>query len=469
MTASTAIVRLTPKLIAPSLALFLAACSVGPRYTAPAPTLAAPLIAPAQATTSQAYDPSWWISFDDPVLSALMTRALSGNLDLKIAQARIRESRALFNDAKRDLFPRVTAVADYTRSDAQIPGSGPDRVNIESAEVGFDARWELDVFGRVRHEVQSARAESQAAEEDLQAAKVSVAAEIARNYLTLRGVQAQRVVAQSNVGTADQTLKLTLLRHDAGGGDLIDVESARARLNATQALIPALNRREAETINRLAVLSGAQPGALDIDLSPAQARVAPRSTPLAIGDASTFLRRRPDVRAAERRLAAQTARTGVATADLFPRFSVAGFVGLLTGNVSDLFGGASKAYSVTPSVSWSAFDFGGARARLRAQQARGDISQAQYDQTVLNAVEDLQDALVAYRERQAELVNLANAASAAHRASDLAQMRFEQGSIDFLRVLDAQRVSLEAEDALIQSQTAANIDVVAIYKALGGA
>ncbi len=228
------------------------------------------------------------------------------------------------------------------------------------------------------------------------------------------------------------------------------------------------NRRETQTINRIAVLVGSRPGMLDIGLAAVEAPTAPRAAPLPIGDASNFLRQRPDVRAAERRLAAQTARTGVATTDLFPRFNVVGFVGLLSGNAANLLSSGADAYSVTPAVPWPALDLGGARARLRAQEARGDEAQASYEQTVLNAIEDLQDALAAYRERQAELVNLAAAAQAARRASGLAQMRYQQGAFDFLRVLDAERTRLEAEDALIQSQTAANIDVVAIYKSLGG-
>jgi multidrug efflux system outer membrane protein len=187
-----------------------------------------------------------------------------------------------------------------------------------------------------------------------------------------------------------------------------------------------------------------------------------------IGDAASFLRRRPDVQAAERRLAAETARTGVATADLFPRVSVTGFVGFLSGDLSSLFKSGSQAWAVSPTLTWPGLDFGGARARLRAQQARGDESLALYDQTVLRAVEDLQNALVAYRERQVQVVSLTQQVAASRRAADLAHIRYKEGRIDFLRVLDAERTRLGAEDDLAQAQTAANVDVVSIYKALGG-
>jgi multidrug efflux system outer membrane protein len=254
--------------VAPGVALALAACAVGPRYRAPdQASVAIPDgEAAAKIVSAASYDPAWWSTFNDPVLDKLMARGLAGNLDLRIAAGRVSEARALFSDSRLDLFPRVTAGGGYTRSDQQIPGSAPGRVNVTSAELGFDARWEIDLFGRVRHQVDAARAESQATAEDLRSAKITVAAEIARNYLALRGAQAQRAVAEHNAGTARQTLKLTLLRQQAGRGDLIDVESAGARLDATQALIPALSRRETQSINRLAVLVGARPGMLDIDL-----------------------------------------------------------------------------------------------------------------------------------------------------------------------------------------------------------
>jgi multidrug efflux system outer membrane protein len=455
-------------LLAAASALTLSACAVGPTYHAP---IEAPvtLAAADPAVSNQVAPATWWKAFGDPELDSLVDRALASNLDVRIAVARVKQARALFRDSELDRLPRVTTSAGYTRAKQQVVGAGPDRVTLEQADVGFDAAWEIDLFGRVGHQVASARAEADAAQADLRDAQVTITAEVARAYFQLRGAQARRAVAEENAHTQADTVRLTKVRYDIGPGDPVDVESASARLNATEAVIPALRAAEAQAAYRLAVLLGQRPGVLDAELQAKTAATAPQGpTALPIGEASTFLRRRPDVQAAERRLAAQTARTGVATADLFPRVSITGFVGFLSGDVSSLFNSGGQAWSVSPAVSWPGLDFGGAHARLRAQQARGDESLALYDQAVLRAVEDLQNSLTAYRERQAQVFSLSKQVAASRRAADLAHIRYKEGRIDFLRVLDAERTRLDAEDGLTQAQTNANIDVVSIYKALGG-
>jgi multidrug efflux system outer membrane protein len=451
-------------------ALVLSACAVGPAYHAPVVSPVALTQVDPQRLTPAPAASDWWKAFGDPELDHLIERALASNLDVRIAVARVKQARALFRDTQLDQFPRVTTSAGYLRSKEQAPGFTTKRVDIEQADIGFDASWEIDLFGRVRHQVESARADADAAGADLRNAQVSVVAEVARNYLQLRGAQARRAVAEENAHTEQDTLRLTEVRYQIGPGDPVDVESARARLSATQADIPALRIAEAQAAHRLAVLIGQRPGSLDEELAAGPATIGPSApTAIPIGEASDFLRRRPDVQAAERRLAAETARTGVATADLFPRVSVTGFVGFLSGDVSSLFKSGSRAWAVSPAVTWPGLDLGGARARLRAQQARGDESLAVYDQTVLRAIEDLQNALVAYRERQLQVVSLSQQVAASRRAADLAHIRYKEGHIDFLRVLDAERTRLVAEDSLTQAQTEANIDVVSIYKALGGA
>jgi multidrug efflux system outer membrane protein len=459
-------------LIAPLVAmtaLALTGCAVGPTYHTPLEAPVALRAAPPQLVSPEAPAADWWSAFGDPELGSLVSRALASNLDVRIAVDRLRESRALFSERRFDFFPHVTTTADYGRSDEQIPGFGNHRVNIQQADLGFDAAWEIDLFGRVRHEVESAHADAEAAREDLRDAQVSLEAEVARTYFELRDAQARRAVAEENARTERDTLRLTQIRYDVGPGDPVDVESARARLNATEAAVPPLSAQEAQAADRLAVLLGQRPGVLDAELAaPAASHSAPPAA-LPIGDASSFLRRRPDVRAAERRLAAETARTGAATADLFPRVTVTGFVGFLTGDVSSLFHKGSQAWAVTPTVTWPGLDIGTAQARLRAQEARGDESLATYRQTVLRAIEDLQNALTAYRERQSEVASLAEQVAASRRAADLAHIRYKEGGIDFLRVLDAERTRLEAEDSLTQAEADANIDVVSIYKALGGA
>ncbi|MDR3511938.1 MAG: efflux transporter outer membrane subunit [Caulobacteraceae bacterium] len=461
---------LRPLLVASALSLagFQAAWAIGPTYRPPSEPPVNLAASDPRVTTGSAPASAWWRSFGDKELDDLIARGLGANLDVRMALDRVGEARALFHENRLNLLPHVTTEGAYSRSKEQVPGFTKDRIDIEQADLGFDATWEIDLFGRVRHQVESARADAQAAREDVRNAQVVVVAEIARNYMQLRGAQARRAVAEENLRTAQDTLHLTEVRYQVGTGDPVDVDSARARLNATEAAIPPLRAAEAQAAHRLAVLVGARPGSLDAELSapPPTALTAPAAVP--IGDASDFLRRRPDVKAAERRLAAETARTGVATADLFPRINVTGFVGFLSGDVSALFKSGSQAWAISPAVSWPGLDLGSAQARLRAQRSRQDESLAAYDQTVLRAIEDLQDALVAYRERQIEVVSLSQQVEASRRAADLAHIRYKEGRIDFLRVLDAERSRLEAEDALTLAQTNANIDVVSIYQALGG-
>jgi multidrug efflux system outer membrane protein len=457
------IVLMAATLLSPTAAL-----AVGPQYTAPSPAPVTLLNAAPEAVSAAQPEAAWWRAFGDPVLDGLMAEALGGNLDLRIAADRVREARALFKDARLDQFPRITSDAGYSRSKQQTPGFGTARTDIESADLGFDTAWEIDLFGHVRHSVEAARADAGAADADARDARVTVAAEVARNYFALRGAQARLAVARQNAGTQNETLRLTQVRFQVGNGDPVDVDSAKARLSATEATIPQLVTEEARANYRLAVLTGQRPGALDAQLVALTAPPAPLVTPLPIGEASDFLRRRPDVQAAERRLAAQTARIGVATADLFPRVKVTGFIGLLSGDVSSLFSHGAQAWSVAPSITWPALDMGGARARLRGQEARGDSSLAAYDQTVLRAVEDLETALVSYRQQQLQIVSLSQQVEASRRAAGLARIRYKEGGLDFLVLLDAERTALAAEDALTVAQTSANTDVVAIYKALGG-
>jgi multidrug efflux system outer membrane protein len=443
--------------------------SVGPHYKPRQPAPAVLLDAPPEAVSTAA-EPgaAWWAVYEDPVLDDLLRRAVAGNLDLKIAAARLKEARALFRDRELDYLPRVTSHGAYDRSDQQIPGFGPGRVAVESAELGFDAAWEIDLFGRVSHGVSAARADAGAADADARAARISVMAEVARSYFELRGAQARLAVARQNLDSQRETVRLTKVRFDVGRGDPVDVQSARARLSATEATIPDLTAQEARARYRLAVLLGLRPGALDETLKPLAAPPPALVRPLPIGDAARFLRRRPDVQAAEWRLRAETERTGVAVADLFPRITVTGFVGLLSGDVSRLFSHGAQAWSVSPQVTWPALDLGGAHARLKAQQARGDEALATYDKTVLQAVEDLENALTAYRQQQLRIVSLSQQVEASRQAADLARVRYKEGSIDFLVLLDAERTQLAAEDALTEAQTGANTDIVALYKALAG-
>ena len=443
----------------------LAACAVGPTYHRPE----APAVAPRNADahfTAAAPDAAWWRQFGDPVLADLEARALADNLDVHIAIARVRSARAAFNEAQYDYAPHIQMDGSYSRSKEQQPGFTPGRVDIESTSVGFDASWEIDLFGHVRHEAAAAQATVGAEQANLADAQVSVAAEVARNYFELRGTQRQIAVARENLQNEGEALRLTQVRYDAGRVTELDTDSAQARLKATEATLPLLEAAEKGYGYRLAVLLGVQPGALDAQLAPVT--VQTMTAPLPIGDVSMLLRTRPDVRAAERNLAAATERIGVATADLFPRVSFNGFVGFLSGDTSQLGKAASRAWLVNPAVSWPALDYGSVHARLRAARAEADGALAAYQKAVLSALEDFENACVGYSTQETRLASVIEQAQASRRAAQLAEIQYREGSINFLVLLDAQRTLLQAEDTLAQAEAAANTGAVAVYKALGG-
>jgi multidrug efflux system outer membrane protein len=274
-------------------------------------------------------------------------------------------------------------------------------------------------------------------------------------------------VTRANLENQQETLRLTRVRFELGRGSELDVSSALARLRATEAALPPLVFAERAAAHRLAVLLGVRPGALDSELMPT-AEQRSTLTALAVGAPEDLLRRRPDVRAAERRLAAATARVGVATADLFPRVSLTGFLGFITGDADELGESASRGWSVTPAMTWAAFDLGSVRARLRAAEANADAELVSYELTVLLALEETENALVDYGQSQSRFAALVEQANASERAAELARIQYREGALDFLRLLDAERTVLEAQDTLAQSETDLNTSVVAIYKALGG-
>jgi multidrug efflux system outer membrane protein len=451
-------------------ALALAACAVGPDYRAPDTPPAVVKNAAAAAFVPQSPEAAWWLQFADPELEALERRALAANLDLEMAYDRVKAARAVFVERNLDYAPHVPLAAGYSNSDEQVPGFGTQRYKAPSDSLGFDASWEIDLFGRARRSVEAARADLGAERADYEDAQVTVAAEVARNYFELRGAQKRLEVARRNLDSERQTLDLTQLLDQTGRGSELDVERSRARFKATEAAIPPLQATERQSGYRLAVLLGQRPGTLDEELK--DAPVVTYAKALPVGDLAGLLRQRPDVRAAERQLAAATARVGVSKADLFPRLNVTGFVGFLSGDLGRLFdtssGADARAWSVAPTLSWPAFDLGSVRAKLRESKAQSDAAAANYEKTVLTALEDTENSFLAYTTHQAELKSLAEQATASRRAADLAEIRYRDGAADFLVLLDAQRTQLDAEDAVAQAESEVNVSVVAIYKALGG-
>jgi multidrug efflux system outer membrane protein len=451
--------------------LLLGGCAAGPNYRPPETKVRAAFANAGQTNLSTtAVETNWWRSFNDATLDRLIQAAVAGNHDLRIAAARLREARALRSAAVWDLFPTAQAGAGYTKGvnskDAMHGAPRPQR-ETDLYDAGFDATWELDLFGRVRRSVQASTADMAAIEASRREMLVSLIAEVARNHCELRGLQHQLAVARRNADIQRETLEIILAKLSAGRGTELDAARARAQLNATLAILPPLEGAIQRAIYRLGVLTGSEPGALEAEL----AQVAPLPGVPAlvnIGNPEELLRRRPDIRAAERALAAATARIGVATADLFPRVTFNGRVALQAGEISGLGGSGSDTYAFGPRISWAALDLGHVRARLEAARARADARLAAYEKTVLLALEETEGALVEFGRAQARRDYLRSSAQSAREASRLANERHTGGVTEFLTVLDAQRTQLTIEDQLAQAETRAATALVAIYKALGG-
>ena len=420
----------------------------------------------ASAFSDQPYDPRWWRQLDDPVLVQLEDAALAANHDVRIAVARVDEARAVFDEQRRDRYPKVTVGAYVDVRDQQIPGFVDEPIKVNTYRAAFDASWELDVFGRVRAAVAAASANAESFDADLQAVRVSVAADVARNYFELRGLQQRLSVVDRSLVNQRETLRLTTLRRDAGIGEEEDVASASARVAAIESQRPPLRVALAAREHRLAVLTGRQPGQLAIDLAPRA--YPPLAKAISLGPADQLLNRRPDVRAAERRLAVSAAQEGVAMAELYPRITITGMLGLLAGR-GNLFGTSdSKAWAVTPALQWSAFDLGSARARLRGSRAVTQESLASYEKTMLLAFEEAENALVTYRQQQERLVALGDEVRESARAAGIARARYREGVTDFLPLLDAERTELQAEDGQAQAEADVFTAMVGLYRAFGG-
>jgi outer membrane protein, multidrug efflux system len=457
--------------LALAITLCLGGCAVGPDYQQPETKVDAQFANTTAANYSTSEAPAeFWTLFSEPLLTRLVENALATNKDLEIVRANLRAARAARGLTRFDLFPAITASASHLRvkqSEHQLPGVPENDREFDDVDAGFDASWELDFFGRVRRGVQAARAEEQATAAQLRDAQVTVTGEVARNYFVLRGVQDQLAVAIRNSENQRQTLSLTEARLDAGRGTELDTSRATAQLQTTLASIPPLRASIASTIYRLSVLTGQMPTALTAELDPIQPLPALPSLN-AIGTPEALLRRRPDIRVAERQLASATARIGVAVGDLFPRVTFIGSIGYNAGNSNAIGNAGSENDVFGPSISWAALDLGRVRSRIQIANAQTDAALASYESTVLIALEETEGALVTYGHAQSRRDTLEQAAVASSRAADLARQRFEGGLTDFLNVLDAERDALSAQDSLAQSRTQTATSLIAVYKALGG-
>lgn len=467
-----------PLLTTLALSLLLAGCMVGPEHVRPALGAGESFLRDETGSGTAAGSVAdvvgaevlFWRRFDDPLLTRLVEDALRANHDLRIGLARLDQARALARQGDLDLVPTITAqagAADARASADQAPGLARGDRDSESVEVGVRAAWELDFFGRVRRGAQAQRSEAEAAASDLGALQVVVAAEVAQAYFDLRGRQAQLAVAGHNADNQASSLDLVTARLDAGQGTEFDTERARAQLESTRARIPALRAEEAILMHRIAVLTGHQPGTLIEELEAVRA-LPVLSDPVAAGAPGDLLRRRPDIAAAEARLASATARIGVETADLFPRFTLGGLIGSQAMDAGNLFERDSETRLVALGVDWSFLDVGRVRARIAAAEAGAEAALARYEQTVLRALEETESALVRYQHARTELAHLEHAAEAGSNGARLARLRFEGGLVDFLDVIDAERARLEAQDRLAQGQARTANAMVSVYRALAG-
>ena len=445
----------------------LAACSGTAELKRYEPALAAEFAN--KPTEAAAGEPvaQFWRGFNDVQLDQLIAQALQANTDLRIAVANLQEARALGRFADAQQLPTVGLAAGAARVRAQNDQGQPQTRRAYSA--GFDVAWEADLFGRLSGEQRAAAAGVLAGEAGLRAAQLSLAAEVARNYFELRGLQEQLRVARASLETQEAALKLVLARQDAGRGTALDSERARALLQSTAATVPALETALLRSRYRLAVLSGQPPTALDQELSEVKPLPGLKTVALGgIGSPQDLLRRRPDVQAAEAQAAAAAARAGVARSDLFPRITLGGTLGQNASRLGDLGDGASYAYNLGAQLVWNLLDFGRIKAQIAAADARSEVALLSYERTVLGALEETEGALAGYSRSQQQAQHLFDAARAAERAAVIARERFGVGVSDFLAVLDAERELLSARDRLAQSQTTAATSLVGVYKALAG-
>lgn len=485
---------------------------------APASRPAVPATQPVDLTT-------WWRTLNDPTLDSLIQRAIESNLDLRAATARVREARALRDIAVAGFWPQVNATGSYayrgsslnTSSDGRSAGGagrlnagGLPTVTIEPGAIdpntgrpspptitvnpsnggssngtssggaasmrhrgqnlfqaGFDATWELDVFGRVRREVEAAEADLAASKEALRGVLVSLSAEVALNYVQLRGLQRRLAIAEETIVAQQKSLELTQDKQRAGFTRNLDVAQAAAEVETTRSQVPLLESSIRQTIYQLSLLLGEPPEALLDELT--RTGPIPTAPPeIPVGLPSDLLRRRPDIRQAERQLAAATARIGVAVADLFPRFSLNGGLNSQTVDVSHLLDRNSFGWSVGPAFQWPIFEGGRIRANIRVQDARQEQALALYENTVLAAIRDVENAIVAYNNERLRYQALVAAVAANQQATDLSNTLYRGGVITFLNVLISERLLYSSQDQLVQSETAAITNLISLYKALGG-
>jgi len=473
---SRAVLKFAPALV---LAALQAGCAVGPDYAAPdfaSPSSWTNAPAAADAKSTEAALDAWWRVFADPTLNALMDEAVAGNADVASAKAKIREARATRREAAAALAPSLSGSASATPSGGQGTGvAGAATTSAATASVGassafqagFDASWELDLFGGKSRDLEATVYGEQATEDDLRSTLLTLVGDVGAYYADARGYQARIALARRTVASQRRTADLTRVKFEAGSASAADAAKADAQAASTAADIPTDEAAYAEAVHRLSVLTGRAPGALTDRLETTGPIPAPRSA-LPAGVPADVLRRRPDVRAAERRLAQATAKIGAAQAALYPDLSLSGSLSTAANRPGDLLRASSVSWSYGPSVSLPIFDGGKLAAERDAAEAQRDEYLAAWRSSVLTALEDVENALVSLAKERFRARELTKAVAGYGKAAELSRAQYEAGKSSFLDVLDAERSLYSEEDSLIQSRVAIAKDYVGLAKALGG-
>ncbi len=460
-------------------------CTVGPNYKRPQVSVPTQwTVAPARGTSTKTPETNeWWSSFRDAELDSLMARAVDRNLDVKLAIERVLEARSASGIARSGYVPSIAADASAIRLRGgfnqgvirAVPSSNstnarPSLISPFETNVfqgNLSASWELDVFGGIRRGVRAASADVAAAEENRHDVLVILLGDVGRVYAQLRGFQRRLEIANKNIDAQQETLDLTKARAKAGLATELDVSRARAQLESTKAVVPTLLSGIEVSIHRLSVLVAEEPGALRSELEKT-APIPSAGPDVEVGLPSDLLKRRPDIRRAEAQLAAATARVGEAKADLFPRFTLTGAAGRQATQLHDLTLGLGNFFSVGPGISLPLFTGGRIRSNIAFRTSRQRAALIGYQSSTLNALEEVQNALVNFSQEQERRDRLSNAVDQSQLAVDLATQQYRAGLVDFLSVLDAQRELYANEDQLVQSQTSVTTNLVTLYRALGG-
>lgn len=457
--------------IAATSALALSACTVGPAYVSPTP--AAPSQVPFQeaakspAFTGEQPQGEWWSLFGDPLLDELVEQALVANTDLRVAAANLAQARAVLRESRAGRLPTtgISAGGTYARQPGSVTGVGA--VEGESYDAGLDVGYQVDLFGRVESAIRAARADAEAVQAAFDLTRISVAAETTRAYADVCATNRQIAVAEDTLRIQERTFDLTRRLFEGGRATRLETGQAGALLEQTRAAIPALTAQRAAALYRLAVLTGKPPAEAPAAVLACQAPPE-LDQPIPVGDGAALLARRPDIRRAERQLAAAAARVNVATADLYPSIRIGGSIGTTAGSLSNLGTSDSFRFSIGPLISWNFPNMAAAKSRLRQAEAGADAALATFDGSWLAALEETESALARYAGELDRLAALRRAATEAGEAARIARLRYEAGREAFQVVLDAERSLAQIQASIAQSEQQRATYMVALFLALGG-